>query len=313
MVSRAKIWPITWARSTSSSTTRMRAFSPGPQSTRASSARSASSSTGLVTRPWASAGSSSVFLLRPRSEARWGYGSPDPSAAAWAGSPIRSSRPARYPAGWLPRRPRPRPWFVPPKWLPIPGTRAATDAAAIIGRVAPLASASRTVPCASGSRVPPEGAGRHLLVGQEHPERRAANRVAFRPDAPRMLLHDGPADGQAQPAAALLARIGRIHLLEPAENGLQLVGRDAAALVDHRERDARRAGPHHHRNRRIRRRELDRVRQQVGHHLQQPVGIARRSPPGWCRGSAALRPRPPPAACRRWPGALPAKAGRGGT
>ena len=58
----------------------------------------------------------------------------------------------------------------------------------------------------------------HLLIRQEDAERGSAHRVALRPDAARVLLNDGAADGQAQTAAALLPGIGGIDLLEPAED-----------------------------------------------------------------------------------------------
>ena len=71
------------------------------------------------------------------------------------------------------------------------------------------------------------------MIRQEYAECRSANRVAFGPDAAVVLRDDGAADGQAKSAAALLARIGCIDLLEAAEDRLQFVGWDAAPLVDH--------------------------------------------------------------------------------
>ena len=46
-------------------------------------------------------------------------------------------------------------------------------------------------------------------------------------------------------------------------------------MIDHGENHARYAGPQHHAHGRIRRRELDGVRQQIRDHLQQAIGIAR--------------------------------------
>ena len=46
-----------------------------------------------------------------------------------------------------------------------------------------------------------------------------------------MLLDDGAADGEAEAGAALLAGVGGFDLLEAVEDGVELVGGDAAALV----------------------------------------------------------------------------------
>src|SRR5215211_1120675 len=66
---------------------------------------------------------------------------------------------------------------------------------------------------------------------QREREGTALTQGALDPDPPAVLLDDAAANGQTKAAAALVARIGRIDLLEAPENGLQLVGRDAPTLI----------------------------------------------------------------------------------
>ena len=111
------------------------------------------------------------------------------------------------------------------------------------------------------------------MVGQEDAESGAADGIALSPDAARVLQDDGAANGQAQAAAAFLTRVRGVYLLEAAEDGLQLVGGDAPAMVDDGEGDAVDAGAQHDGDGRVRRRELDGVGEQIGEHLEQAVGV----------------------------------------
>ena len=54
------------------------------------------------------------------------------------------------------------------------------------------------------------------------------------PDPPAVLLDDRRADRQPEPGAALLAGVRGVDLVEAVEDPLQLVGRDAAAVVARR-------------------------------------------------------------------------------
>ena len=115
--------------------------------------------------------------------------------------------------------------------------------------------------------------GGNRLVWEEDAEGGSPNWIALCPDAPRVLHDDGAADGQAQPGAAFLAGVGGVDLLEAAEDGLELVGGDSAALIDDRERDAVGAGPQHDGDCGAWRRKLDGVGEQVGEHLKQAIGV----------------------------------------
>ena len=74
---------------------------------------------------------------------------------------------------------------------------------------------------------------RRRLVRQESTEGRSPHRIAFGPNAPRVLLDDRPANGESESAPPLLPRVGSVHLLEAPKDRLQLVRRYAAALVNH--------------------------------------------------------------------------------
>ena len=52
-----------------------------------------------------------------------------------------------------------------------------------------------------------------------------------------MLLDDAAADGESEAGAALLAGVGGFDLLEAIEDGVELVGGDAAAFVGDLEED----------------------------------------------------------------------------
>ena len=61
--------------------------------------------------------------------------------------------------------------------------------------------------------------------------------VALGPDGAAVLLDDAAADGEAEAGAALLAGVGWLDLLEAIEDGVELIGGDAAAFVDDLEED----------------------------------------------------------------------------
>ena len=89
-----------------------------------------------------------------------------------------------------------------------------------------------------------------------------------------MLLDDPATDGQAQPGAAFLVRVAVADLHEAIEDRFEFVRANAAALIPNTEHQFAvglgRVDPD---GPAARRRELDGIRQQIGHHLQQPVWI----------------------------------------
>src|ERR1041384_6230848 len=64
------------------------------------------------------------------------------------------------------------------------------------------------------------------------PERGARALFALDTDAAVVLLDDGLADRQAEAGAALLARVGGVHLAEALEDDAAVRDRDAAAAID---------------------------------------------------------------------------------
>ncbi len=62
-------------------------------------------------------------------------------------------------------------------------------------------------------------------------------KVALRPDGSTVLLDDASADSKAEARAALLPGVGSLDLMEAIEDGIELVGGDAAALVGDLEQD----------------------------------------------------------------------------
>src|SRR5262245_45837370 len=97
-------------------------------------------------------------------------------------------------------------------------------------------------------------------------ERRANPYLALDPDPPAMQLDELPAQGKAQPGAFLLRRADP-HLTKFLEDSLQVFRRDSDPRIADRHLDRsvnrRRANV----NPPARRRELDRVRQQIQHEL----------------------------------------------
>jgi hypothetical protein len=82
-----------------------------------------------------------------------------------------------------------------------------------------------------GGAVPGLIADCRWVQRQREREGTALNQGALDPGPPAVLLDDAAADGQTKAAAALVARIGRIDLLEAPEDGLQLVGRDDISVA----------------------------------------------------------------------------------
>src|ERR1700734_3449536 len=66
---------------------------------------------------------------------------------------------------------------------------------------------------------------------QNEVERSPLALFARRPDAPTMLANDALTDCQPQPCPTRRARVRGIPLLEAVENMLQLIGRNAPALI----------------------------------------------------------------------------------
>ena len=111
-------------------------------------------------------------------------------------------------------------------------------------------------------------------AGKHHVERGAGAEVALRPDGAAVLLDDAAADGEAEAGAALLAGVGGFDLLEAVEDGVELVGGDAAAFVDDFEEDGVGGGFGVDANGGGGGRELDGVGEQIGEDLQDAVGVA---------------------------------------
>src|SRR5216684_8160303 len=111
------------------------------------------------------------------------------------------------------------------------------------------------------------------VTRQLEPEARAAARAVLEADVALHHLHQPLADREAEAGAALLARGGRVGLREAAEDAVAEPLRNAAAAVVDRDAhlavavlggdldDAAFGG------------ELDGIRQQIGHHLLQPLAV----------------------------------------
>ena len=96
---------------------------------------------------------------------------------------------------------------------------------------------------------------------------------ALGPDATAVLLDNAARDCQAEPRATLLARIGGVDLLEAAEDRLELGARDAVTAIAHADHRLIALAAGAHIDRRARRRELDRVAEQVGQGLLQSIRV----------------------------------------
>jgi hypothetical protein len=94
-----------------------------------------------------------------------------------------------------------------------------------------------------------------------------------------MPLDERATDRQAQaaPSPTVAAVSGRISLKEPVEHPWQVLRLDAAACVGHRESRlvAARVGREPDNDSAPRRRESDRIVEQIAHHLPQLPGLAR--------------------------------------
>src|SRR5256885_627188 len=131
-------------------------------------------------------------------------------------------------------------------------------------------------PSSDGSRTPRRGPRLRGRERQRDRERRAASfAVACRGDAAAVELDDVLDDGQSEPEAAVRARRAAVALAEALEDQRKELAGDALAGVGHGDAhgvalelvgaDGDRAA---------RRRELDRVREQIPDHLLQALGVA---------------------------------------
>ena len=89
-----------------------------------------------------------------------------------------------------------------------------------------------------------------------------------------MLLHDRSADSQTEPGSALLPGVGGFNLLEAVEDRVQLLKRNAAALVGDAQLHGVGIRLQPQCNGALGGRKLDRIGEQIGDDLQDPVGIA---------------------------------------
>ena len=111
-------------------------------------------------------------------------------------------------------------------------------------------------------------AGEHDVEGGPRAE------IALRPDGTTVLLDDAAADGQTEAGATFLTCVGGLYLVEAIEDGVEHVGRNAAAFVGDFEEDGVGGGLDVNADGGGGRGEFDRVREQVGDHLQDAVGVA---------------------------------------
>src|SRR6185436_16410811 len=111
-------------------------------------------------------------------------------------------------------------------------------------------------------------------VGQEDRKRCAAARAGA-VDGNRSPVHLDEVPRQREPDAepAELARRAGVRLPEALEDVRQVLGGDADAAVLHADHDRPVVAPRAQRDSAARRRELDRVRQQVPQDLLQPIAI----------------------------------------
>ena len=112
------------------------------------------------------------------------------------------------------------------------------------------------------------GAGKHDVEGGSGTE------VALGPDGAGVLLDDTAADGKTEAGSAFLAGVGGLDLLEAVEDGVELVGGDAAAFVDDFEEDGVGGGLGVDADRGGYGGELDGVGEEVGEDLKDAVGVA---------------------------------------
>src|SRR3954467_6495201 len=111
------------------------------------------------------------------------------------------------------------------------------------------------------------------MSGQLEPEGRAAAVAVLETDASLHHLDQALANGEPEPCAALVAGGGRVSLAEAGENAYPERLRDARSAVMHRNaqpRAARLSGDLH---RLAFGRKLGRVREEVGHHLEEALAV----------------------------------------
>ena len=89
-----------------------------------------------------------------------------------------------------------------------------------------------------------------------------------------MLLDDAAADGEAEAGAALLPGVGGFDLVEAVEDGVELIGGDAATLVGDLEQDGVGGDLDVDADGGGGRGEFDGVREEVGEDLEDAVGVS---------------------------------------
>ena len=82
-----------------------------------------------------------------------------------------------------------------------------------------------------------DGVGGAGDAGEHDVECGSPAEVALRPDGAAVLLDDAAADSETETGTALLASVGGFDLLEAVEDGVELIGGDAAAFVGDFEED----------------------------------------------------------------------------
>ena len=134
--------------------------------------------------------------------------------------------------------------------------------------------------------------------GQPHDEAGAEARArALRRDRAAVKLDQVAGDREPDPEPALRARRRAVGLAEAVEDVGEELGRHARARVADLDRELALAAGEGDRHAPVRRRELDRVRDEVPDDLLQAVGVARRSgrrPPGAGPRTASRSPCPRP-------------------
>ncbi len=88
-----------------------------------------------------------------------------------------------------------------------------------------------------------------------------------------MAADDFPGDGKSQPRAAVVARSGRVAAVEALEDAFQVRGGNRRARVFYRDDDRRTLTGRRDRDASPGIHVPDRVRHDIGKHLEQPVGI----------------------------------------
>src|SRR5687767_2433176 len=108
---------------------------------------------------------------------------------------------------------------------------------------------------------------------QHDMERAALAKLALHPDTPAVLLDDALADVQAEPHPRVLPVVDVRRAAETLEDGADILGRDADAVVLHRDARGRSLLPHSHEHRTARRTVFQRIFDEVGEQLRHAVPV----------------------------------------